>query len=165
MKPIKILRKKTIKIVLFSLMALLVLQKCSFSNSKKVTVLQQNLIFDSISKKSDKFEVNLHTTLEFNIESIQKEDYENFFIIIDLDTFPLIVKQKSIKKDKDEKFRIKYFSPLKFESNVFENDSLKKIILNQSKIIKNKKIVERAYNYYYQSLITLPNRSKDRFDM
>lgn len=161
----KCIEIKTISIFILSLMIIMSFQKCSFLNSKKVTVTQQNLIFDTIINQSNKFDVNLYTILEFNLKTIKEKDYNNFLIIVNLDTFPLIVKQKFIKKEKDDKFRIKYFSPLKLESDVYENDSLKNLILNFSKIIKNKRIVERADYYNFQSLITIPNRLQNRFDM
>lgn len=157
---------KIIKIILINIVCFLLFQKCSFFKFEKdVEISSQNLIFDNLKSKSKKYKVNLYTTIKFNSQNIEQKDYEGFSIVINQDTLPLILKQKIIKKDKNNFYKIRYISFTDFESENFENDSLANVVINFSKILKKDKIINKAKDYHFKSLVTLPKRTPNKFDL
>jgi hypothetical protein len=144
-------------IILIAMGFLPVFQKCTFlSSNRNVKLVNQELIYDSINNKSRFFDVNLYTTLDFKKKCNELKDYRNIYIVIDKDTLRLIP-EKNIKGKEDEHniIQIKYFSKINFKSKIYQNDSLSKIILNQSKIINNKgKEIKKSDYYSFKSLIT-----------
>lgn len=116
----------------FCLCALL--QACS---KPAVKVAEQGLIYDSINYKGSVFNVNLYTTLEFSADEIARKEYNDFLLIINKDTLPLVPEINNMKvKGKDGKIDIQYLSHLNFKSRTYDNDSLAKII-KTSKIVNS----------------------------
>ncbi|KVV15073.1 hypothetical protein [Flavobacterium sp. TAB 87] len=149
------MKKKTILIV--TIISLLAFQKCTFWDSNgDFKIVNQELIYDSISKKAGKFDVNIYTTLEFKRKIINRKDYNNFNLVINKDTFPLIPEINIIEKKSDNGvIKIKYISQINFQSKVYENDSFSRIILKQSKIINTKgERIDKSSTYRFKSLIT-----------
>lgn len=151
------------------IISLLVFQSCTFFNSNNnIKIANQELIYDSLYNKAEKFNVNLYTTLEFKKKNITRKEYNCFLVVINKDTFPLIPEVNFIKKKSDDnEIKIKYTSQINFQSKEYENDSLTNIILNSSKIINLEgKEIKKDDSYSFRSLITFRKIKKDgRVDM
>ncbi|WP_016988550.1 hypothetical protein [Flavobacterium sp. ACAM 123] len=153
------------KITIIAVISLLVFQKCTFLDSNKnIKIVSQELIYDSLYKKPSVFNVNLYTTLEFKRNAITREEYNNFFVIISKDTFPLIpdinIKEK---KSNNNEIKIKYTSLINFKSKNYENDSLSKIIIKDCKVINIRgQEIPKKDTYDFKSLIKFHKIKEDR---
>ncbi|WP_409416553.1 hypothetical protein [Flavobacterium sp. PS2] len=134
---------------------LVVFQKCIFFESKETQkVISQELLYDSINKKSKLFNVDLTTIVEFKDTDSTSNNFNDLSIIIEKDTFPLIpdIKNKEFIKERNT-LKIKFAIKTKFTSKTFENDSLSDKILKSIVIIDKSKIIEKDKSYGVKSLI------------
>ena len=157
---------KRIKILItLSMIIVLILgfQKCSLYSPTDASVLNNKIIYDSINYKGKGFRVNLYTTLEFSESIIKRNDYNDFLLIVNKDTFPLVPEVNYLKmKSQSDIIQVKYFSQINFQSKVFSNDSIFNIIKTSSKIINSKgKEIDKKETYNIESFITLhlPNKN------
>jgi hypothetical protein len=151
------------------IISLFVFQSCTYFNSNNnLKIANQELIYDSLDIKGGKFKVNLYTTLGFKKKSITRKEYNDFLLVINKDTFPLIPEANFLKKEGEyNEIKIKYISQINFQSKEYENDSLTNIILNSSKIINSEgKGIKKNNSYNFKSLITFRKiKKKERVDM
>lgn len=133
-------------------------QKCGFCDSSiSTTIANHQLIYDSINYKGKDFKVNLYTTLEFESKNIDRNQYNDFLLIIKKDTFSLIPEVNFLKKKNDKNnIFIKYYSRINFKSTVYDNDSIIEIIKKSSKIINSKGVeINKSKTFNIQPLILL----------
>lgn len=143
-------------LIIVFVISLLVLQKCTFFNSGgEIKNIRQELLYDSLFKNKKRFDVSLYTTLDFGTNIVSKNDCLNFLLIINTDTFPLIPEFENIEIMVENKVsKVKFTSQINFTSVKYDNDSLSKIILKDSKVIdKDGKEILRNKSYTLKSLI------------
>jgi hypothetical protein len=134
---------------------LVVFQKCNFLESKETQkVISQELLYDSINKKSKLFNVDLTTIVEFKDTDSTRNNFNDLSIIIEKDTFPLIpdINNKEFIRERNT-LKIKFVTKMKFTSKTFENDSLSEKILKSIVIIDKSKIIEKDKYFMVKSLI------------
>jgi hypothetical protein len=150
--------KNTNIILILITISLICLLGCNSPMSKKdITILNQELIYDSVNFKARNFKVNVYSTIEFDRHSITRKEYNDFLLIIDIDTFPLIPEVNFLReKNNGNKITVKYLSLINFESKEFKNDSISGIINKSSKIINSDgQEINRNNLYDIKSLVTL----------
>ncbi|WP_417940945.1 hypothetical protein [Flavobacterium sp. RS13.1] len=157
------IKEKKILIILSVIFSTLYFQKCTFYKpNNKVTILNHKIIYDSLNYKQEGFRVNLYSTLEFNENTITRNEYNNFLLVVKKDTFALVPEINYLEKKSFNKIiEIKYFSQINFKSKFYNNDSILNIIRTSCEIIdsKGEKIVKNK-KYNIKTLITL-NLSKN----
>lgn len=150
--------KRVLVILSIAIGSIIVFQKCNYYESSDfTTVLNHKIIYDSINYKGADFKINLYTTLEFNANSINRNKYNDFLLIIKKDTFALVPEVNDLeKKSHSDRIQIKYFSLINFQSKIFNNDSIFNIVKTSSKIIDSRgKEISKNKMYDIKSLITL----------
>ncbi|RUT71279.1 hypothetical protein D0817_05200 [Flavobacterium cupreum] len=134
-----------------------IFEKCSFYDSNiSSTILNHQIIYDSINYKVKNFNVNLYITLEFKNKNIERNQYNDFLLIIEKDTFPLIPQVNYLKKENHGQIQIRYLSKINFQSNRYDNDSILNIIKKYSKVINSKgKEINKNKGFIIEPLILL----------
>ncbi|WP_374175209.1 hypothetical protein [Flavobacterium tructae] len=134
----EMIKRKTI-ILSVLIVCIFFFEKCNFYDSNiSSTIVNHQIIYDSINYKVKNFSVNLYTTLEFENKNIERNQYNNFLLIIKKDTFPLIPEVNYLKKESHNQIQIRYLSKINFQSNRYDNDSILNIIKKYSKVINSK---------------------------
>ena len=151
-------KKIIITTLILSLVLSLMLIKCTFTKPHKdVTIVSQELIYDSLYRKPPIFYVNLYTTLEFKAMSIKREQYNNYLLVIKKDSFPLIPDVNAyIEKSKgnSDVVKVEYTVYINFKSKDYDNDSLSQLIIRDSKIIEAGGLkVKKSKSYNFRSVI------------
>jgi len=150
--------KKILIILSIVIGSILAFQKCNyFKSTNFATVLNHKIIYDSINYKGNDFRVNLYTTLEFNENTIKRENYNDFLLVIKKDTFALVPEVNYLEKENhSDRIQIKYFSQINFQSKIFDNDSILNVVKTSSKIIDSRgKEVYKSGAYDIMSLVAL----------
>ena len=145
--------KAKIKISILIVLLIVIFQRCTVEQ-KSQKIISQELLYDSIKKYKNYFDVHLTTIIEFENVNATNNNFSNLSIIIDKDTFPLIPVIAKGKYDKENNSLVINFGiSKKFVSKTFKNDTLKNKILNSRVVIEKSKIVEKEKSFVLQSLI------------
>ncbi|SHF74669.1 hypothetical protein [Flavobacterium defluvii] len=146
--------KNKIILIPIAIFAIGIFQRCTNNSTKSQKVISQELLYDSIKKQSKSFDIDLTTIVEFKDTDSTSSNFNNLFLVIEKDTFPLIpdLKNKEFIKERNT-LKIKFATVAKFTSKTYENDSLSEKILKSIIIIDKSKIIEKDKHFVVKSLI------------
>ncbi|WP_128330962.1 hypothetical protein [Apibacter sp. HY039] len=135
------------------------------NKSIQVKIENQEPWYDPINNKETLFSIKLFTTLSFKNDketafTLERKDYNNFFIIFRKDTFALVPEINYAKKvvEKGDSISIVYFTDLYHKEKDFDNPAFLKEIENcPIKQYNNQEKIENSSEYEIQSSISLWN--------
>ncbi|WP_314244796.1 hypothetical protein [Empedobacter tilapiae] len=137
--------------------------KTNDNSDEKISILKQEILYDSTNIKNNKFKIKLATSIELKNTSskdilLKRSDYNDFYMIYKSDTLPLIpnINGSTEEISKNSFLHAEYITYIdKLELNYY-NKNLEEEIKN-SNIYRysNNSKVEKNINYFIQSLIAL----------
>lgn len=139
---------------------------CESSNvddSVFISVLQQEILYDSTNIKDNRFSIKLSTILEYKNNSdsnvlLNRNRFNDFYIILKNDTLPLIPKtNKSIKSISTNSYiSIEYISCISQLESEYDNKELEKEIENSLIMsYSDEKTITKKDGYFIRPLIAL----------
>lgn len=134
----------------------------NFTSSTKSEVLEQSLVYDSLYNKFHRFDIQLYTTIRFDKKELVRNEYNDFSIVINKDTFSLVPEINDLKfKSDKEKPEIEYYSKIDFSSKTYKNDSISNILKESYIITSEGSKVGKHKDYKSESLMTLGYKEVD----
>ncbi|AQX06879.1 hypothetical protein ATB99_10940 [Elizabethkingia meningoseptica] len=125
---------------------------------EETLLIKQHLIYDSYNSKDNSYSLRLRSIILFDkAKAVERKDFNNFYIIIDKDTIPLIpVSNKNIIRKEHDSLKIEYISYLFLNEVKYDNPQKLRLIKNSLvKKYSDNNSIRRASNYSISSTITI----------